>query len=79
MLTMRTIDEAYYTIKESDPNTALTKTGLRKLVVSGEIPSVRVGKKYLVAIENISKWSSSSSEKSEASVPPVKGIRKIEC
>ena len=33
---------------EADPHTAVTKTALRRLVTSGQIPSVRVGAKYLV-------------------------------
>ena len=45
---MRTIDEAAAFLRQADPNTAVTKTALRRLVTSGQIPSVRVGTKYLV-------------------------------
>ena len=45
---MRTIDEAAAWIAASDPETAFTKTALRRLVVTGQLPSVRVGQKYLV-------------------------------
>ena len=45
---MRTIDEAAAFLRQADPNTAVTKTVLRRLVRSGEIPSVRVGAKYLI-------------------------------
>ncbi|MBP3659583.1 MAG: helix-turn-helix domain-containing protein [Oscillospiraceae bacterium] len=45
---MRTIDEAAAFLRQADPNTAVTKTALRRLVTSGQIPSVRVGAKYLV-------------------------------
>ena len=48
MRRMRTIDEAAAFMRQADPNTAVTKTALRRLVRSGEIPSVRVGAKYLV-------------------------------
>ena len=48
MRLMRTIDEAAAFLRQADPNTAVTKTALRRLVRSGEIPSVRVGAKYLV-------------------------------
>ena len=48
MRRMRTIDEAAAFLREADPHTAVTKTALRRLVRSGEIPSVRVGAKYLV-------------------------------
>ena len=45
---MRTIDEAAAFLRQADPNTAVTKTALRRLVTSGQIPSVRVGAKCLV-------------------------------
>lgn len=48
MRQMRTIDEAAGFLRQADPNTAVTKTALRRLVTSGQIPSVRVGAKYLV-------------------------------
>lgn len=48
MRTMRTIEQAVAEIRTEDPNTALTKTALRRLVVSGTVPSVRVGAKYLL-------------------------------
>jgi len=36
--------------------TALTKTAIRRLVVTGEIPSRRIGVKYLIPAEAIEKW-----------------------
>lgn len=48
---MRTINEAFDYIKKRDPETSITKTGLRRLITSGVIPSVRVGAKYLVSLE----------------------------
>ena len=48
MRLMRTIDEAAAFMRQADPHTAVTKTALRRLVTSGQIPSVRVGTKYLV-------------------------------
>lgn len=61
MLQMRTIDAAYTCLKEKDPNTAITKTALRRLVTTGQIASVRVGLKYLVAIEAIEEYLKSPS------------------
>lgn len=49
----RTINEAYDLIKAKDPETALTKTALRRLIVTGAIPSVKIGIKYLVDVENV--------------------------
>lgn len=48
---MRTIDQAASWSQETDPDTALTKTALRRLVVTGKLPSVRIGQKYLVSLE----------------------------
>ena len=52
---LRTIEQAATYIKEYDPGTALTKTALRRLVITGAIPSVRVGSKYLLDVEAIEK------------------------
>jgi len=50
---MRTIEQAAAYVRALDPDTALTKTAIRRLVVTGKLPSVRVGQKYLVALENL--------------------------
>ena len=50
---MRTIDQAAAWLRENDPECALTKTALRRLAVSGELPSVRVGQKYLINLETL--------------------------
>lgn len=51
MRRMRTINEAAAFLREADPQTAVTRTGLRRLVTSGQIPSVRIGAKYLVDLD----------------------------
>ena len=51
MLHTRTIREAAVWFKSQDPQTCLTETAIRTLVRSGKVPSVRVGKKYLVTLE----------------------------
>lgn len=48
MTQMRTIDQAYIWLRERDADTALTKTALRRLVTTGQLPAVRVGSKYLI-------------------------------
>lgn len=53
---MRTIEQAAGYIKANDPETAVTKTALRRLVVAGAIPSVRVGQKYLVSLEAVDNY-----------------------
>lgn len=50
---MRTFEPLYAGIKEKDPDTALTKSALRRLIVTGAIPSVKIGIKYLVDEEDV--------------------------
>mgnify|MGYP001184562513 CR=1 FL=1 len=47
----RTISQAYEFLKSTDDETAVTEHALRQLVVSGRIPSVRMGKKYLLDLD----------------------------
>jgi len=51
MVHTRTIREAAAYFLEKDPQTCLTETAIRTLLRTGEVPSVRVGKKYLVSLE----------------------------
>ena len=60
MLHPRTISEAAAWFKAQDPETALTETAIRRLVRSGEVPSVRVGRKYLVNLEALESYLSGS-------------------
>lgn len=53
---MRTINEAAAYFQEADPNTSLTKTAVRRLVVSGAVPSVMIGTKYLVSLEALESY-----------------------
>mgnify|MGYP000901813425 CR=1 FL=1 len=48
---MRTLTEAYACIKEADPKTAITANYVRCLIVSGVIPRMKCGKKYLVDVD----------------------------
>ena len=59
---MRTIAQAAEYVRAQDPDTALTKTAIRRLVVTGKLPSVRVGQKYLVALENLDAYLKCRSE-----------------
>lgn len=53
---MRLISEAYEEICGTDPNTAITKNAFRRLVLSGQIPSVQIGRKRLVALEEVNRF-----------------------
>lgn len=50
---VRTVDRLHEELLREDPGCALTKTALRRLVITGVIPSNRVGRKYLVAREDV--------------------------
>lgn len=56
MSRMRTIDQAHAWLVETDPETAITKTGLRRLVTSGQLPSVRIGNKYLLELGQVEQY-----------------------
>ena len=53
---VRTIEQLYADVKRLDPDTALTKTALRRLVVSGKLPSVRAGSKYLLNLDTLQEY-----------------------
>lgn len=48
---MRGVKQAINELKSTDPNTALTEKALRRLILTNEIPFVRIGAKYLVNME----------------------------
>jgi len=48
MQRMRTIADAFQELKQNDPETAMTLSGLRRLVSVGKIPSLRIGRRILI-------------------------------
>lgn len=48
---MRTISEAVSEIRAEDPHTAVTPYRIRQLILTGSLPSVRAGNKYLVNLD----------------------------
>ncbi len=73
---MRGIKEAMEEIKAADPKTALTEYALRRLVLSGGLPSVRLGIKYLVNMDVLTEYLYSGTPRSGELTAPG-GIRKI--
>ena len=57
--------------------TGLTESAIRRAVVSGTIPSVRVGSKYLLLIENIERWLHGEFQPKADSVYHGAGIRRV--
>ena len=50
---MRTLDEAYTELKQLDPNTAVSKYFIRRLALSGKIPTVMCGRKRLLNFDGL--------------------------
>ena len=74
---LRTIEQASEYVRAADPETALTKTAIRRFVTTGVIPSVRSGQKYLVALENLDAYLSGKSS-DEPSEERAGEIRRVE-
>lgn len=47
----RTLDEAYNELKQLDPDTAYTKYYIRRLALSGAVPTVMCGRKRLIDLD----------------------------
>ena len=73
---MRGIKQAITEFKQTDPNTALTERALRRLVLTREIPSVRIGTKYLINMDLLSDYLYNGSGGGEA-LSAAGGIRQI--
>ena len=73
---MRTISEAFKAIQEADSQTNFTPTALRRMIKTGEIPSVRVGSKYLVNLDILFDYLNNPTSQS-TKILPVGGIRPI--
>jgi excisionase family DNA binding protein len=56
----------------------LTATGLRRLVRAGEIPSRKVGAKYLIRGEDIERWLAGEDFTDSATPAPQGKIRRVE-
>lgn len=71
---MRTIDQAAAYMKATDPETALTKTAIRRLVTTGALPSVMIGQKYLVALENLDAYLGGQPEPARGAVGVIRRV-----
>jgi len=73
---MRTISETIAAIREADPQTAFTQTALRRMIKTGEVPSVRVGAKYLVNLDTLFDYLSNPPTQ-QTKIFTVNGIRPV--
>lgn len=53
---MRLLKQAYEEIVAADPDTALTMTALRRIVLSGVIPTVYSGRKRFINMDALLKY-----------------------
>lgn len=53
---MRTLPQAVKEMKEKDPQTCITLNALRQWVKSGEVPSRKIGKNYLVNLDELERF-----------------------
>jgi len=51
MTRIRTLAQAHSALKEMDAKTAVTPNALRRMVISGQIPYTKAGKKYLIDLD----------------------------
>lgn len=72
---MRGIRQAIEELRAADTDTALTEHALRRLILSGELPSVRCGTKYLVNMDVLTEYLYNGTRGSDELAAP--GIRKI--
>lgn len=48
---IRTIQQAAAELKQNDSSTAITPYAIRQMVLSGAIPHIKAGNKYLISME----------------------------
>lgn len=65
MVRARTIKDAAEWFRQEDPQTYLTETAIRRLVVTGRVPSAKVGKKYLVTLEALEEYLNGPKQETE--------------
>ena len=75
---MRTIDAASEYLLKNDPETALTKSALRRLVTSGAVPSVKIGSKYLIDLEILEQYLSGGLPTASVCKQSSGAIRRVE-
>jgi ribosomal protein S12 len=50
---IRTVNTAFEEIKAKDPNSAITKTAIRRLLSNGIIPSINIGNKVIFNMDDL--------------------------
>lgn len=55
MCKLRSVRETARIFKDMDPDTQLTEHTIRKLIAQGQIPTVSVGRKFLINVDTVLK------------------------
>ena len=63
---MRTINSAFTELKHNDPDTAMTLSGLRRLVKTGSVPSINIGRRILVDYDGLVEYLRNPHERQQA-------------
>ena len=77
---LRTLDGCYEEIRKLDKNTAISKYYIRQLVLSGVLPRIKAGKKYLINLDLLIEYlTNPEADKFKPcnAAPIDNGIRKI--
>ena len=53
---MRTLDKTIEYLHQADEGCELTKCALRRLVITGRVPSVKIGAKYLLNLDMVERY-----------------------
>ena len=53
MCRLRSVRETAQMFKDMDPDTQLTEYTIRALIAQGQIPVVRVGRKFLINVDTV--------------------------
>ena len=76
---VRTIPQLYKEVKRIDPDSAMTEATLRRLIVTGKIPSVRTSDspnaKYLATVEALEAYMNGSTQ--TAATDPAPGYGQV--
>ena len=78
---MRTIKACYNLIKQEDPDTSVTINYVRQLAVSGKLPTVKAGNKYLINYDLLCEYLANPEDprfqSTNKPTPIIQGIRRI--
>ena len=74
---MRTLDEAYTELRKLDPNTAVSKYFIRRLALSGKIPTVMCGRKRLLNFDGLLAYLNGNAPSTAEQTPRLVGVYPI--